>query len=63
MGRVFDCKLKGCEFKLSPHTGDCFDIEAIFFTLISDETLKAAGPFFLVCMPGEIKDPTQGVNV
>ena len=30
---------------------------------ISDETLKAVGPFYLVSMPGEVKDPTQGVNV
>ena len=30
---------------------------------LSDETLKAVGPFCLVSMPGEVKDPTQGVNV
>ena len=30
---------------------------------LSEETLKAGGPFYLVSMPGEIKDPTQGVNV
>ena len=29
---------------------------------LSEETLKAGGPFYLVCMPGEVKDPTQGVN-
>ena len=28
---------------------------------LSDETLKAVGPFYLVSMPGEVKDPTQGV--
>ena len=28
----------------------------------SEETLKAVGPFYLVSMPGEVKDPTQGVN-
>ena len=27
------------------------------------ETLKAVGPFYLVSMPGEVKDPKQGVNV
>ena len=27
------------------------------------ETLKAGGPFYLVSMPGEVKYPTQGVNV
>ena len=30
---------------------------------LSEETLKAGGPFSLVSMPGEEKDPTQGVNV
>ena len=28
-----------------------------------EETLKAGGPFYLVSMPGEVKVPTQGVNV
>ena len=30
---------------------------------LSKQTLKAGGPFYLVSMPGEVKDPTQGVNV
>ena len=30
---------------------------------LSEETLKAGDPFYLVYMPGEVKDPTQGVNV
>ena len=30
---------------------------------LSEETLKAGGPFYLVSMPGEVKDPTQGINV
>ena len=25
---------------------------------LSDETVKAVGPFYLVSMPGEVKDPT-----
>ena len=33
------------------------------FACLSEETLKVSGPFYLVSMPGEIKDPTQGVNV
>ena len=33
------------------------------FVCLSEETLKAGGPFYLVSMPGEVKDPTQGVNV
>ena len=27
---------------------------------LSEQTLKAGGPFYLVCMPGEAIDPTQG---
>ena len=30
---------------------------------LSEETLKADGPFYLVSMTGEVKDPRQGVNV
>ena len=30
---------------------------------LSEETLKAGGPFYLVSIPGKVKDPTQGVNV
>ena len=30
---------------------------------LSEDTLKAVGLFFLVSMPGEVKDPTQGVTV
>ena len=30
---------------------------------LSEETLKAVGPFYLVSVSGEVKDPTQGVNV
>ena len=30
---------------------------------LSEKTLNAGGPFYLVSMPGEVKDPTQGVNV
>ena len=26
---------------------------------LSEETLKSGGPFYLVSMPGEVKDPTQ----
>ena len=27
------------------------------------QTLNAGGLFYLVCLPREVKDPTQGVNV
>ena len=33
------------------------------YLCLLEETLKASGPFCLVSMPGEVKDPTQGVNV
>ena len=40
-----------------------FGTSAIPFTLLcqclSDETVKAVGPFYLVSMPGEVKDPTS----
>ena len=32
------------------------------FARVFRETLKAVGPFYLVSVPGEVKDPTQGVN-
>ena len=41
-----------------------FEAWAISFTplclCLSEETLKAVGPFYLVSMTGEVKDPTQG---
>ena len=40
-----------------------FETLAIPFTplcqCLSEETLKAVGPFYLVSMPGEVKDPTN----
>ena len=27
---------------------------------LSEETVRAVGPFYLVSMPGEVKDPMQG---
>ena len=33
------------------------------FACFLEELSKAGGPFYLVSMPGEVKDPTQGVNV
>ena len=34
-----------------------------FFLCFSEETLKTAGPIYLVSMAGEETDPTQGVHV
>ena len=33
------------------------------YMCLSDDTLKVVGPFYLVSMPGEVKDSTQGVDV
>ena len=61
-GRAPDCLLVQSHLPLlkliqfhSPHICLC----------LSEETLKAGGPFkfYLVSMPGEVKDPAQGVNV
>ena len=51
--RIIMCK------NLALYIRDC---ESLF---LSDETLKAVGPFYMVYMPGEVKDPTQpqGVKV
>ena len=38
-------------------------VHPTFACIFSEETLKAGGPFYLVSMPGEVKDHTQGVNV
>ena len=63
-GRAPDCQSRGggsippaaisklSQFR-SPHICLC----------LSEETLKAGGPLDLASMPGEVKDPTQGVNV
>ena len=49
--RIIRCK------NLALYIRDCESL------CLSDETLKAVGPFYLVSMPGEVKYPTQGVNV
>ena len=50
-GMVLECK------NLALNIRDCLSL------YLSEETLKAAGPFYLVSVTGEVKDPTQGVNV
>ena len=63
-GRASDFSVEGTGV---PTTCCRFKTWANLFTplcsCLSEETLKAVGPFYLVSMPGEIKDPTQGVNV
>ena len=34
-----------------------------YFVCVFRKTLKVVGPFYLVYVPGDEKDPTQGVNV
>ena len=33
-------------------------LEIVYLCVLSDETVKAIGPFYRVSMPGEVKDPT-----
>ncbi len=33
-------------------------LEIVNLLCLSDETLKAVGPFYMASMPGEVKDPT-----
>ena len=49
--RIIRCK------NLALYIRDCESL------CLSEETLKTVGPFSLVSMPGEVKYPTQGVNV
>ena len=35
------------------------NIRDCLYLCLSEETLKAVGPFYLVSMPGEVKDPTS----
>ena len=46
--RIIRCKI------LTLYIRDCESL------CLSDETLKAVGPFYLVSMPGEVKYPTRG---
>ena len=35
------------------------EIVNLSVTCLSDETVKAVGPFYMVSMPGEVKDPIK----
>ena len=60
-GRAPDYQSRGRWFNL---TYRHFETRSPYICLCAlEETLKASGPFYLVSMPGEVKDPTQGVNV
>ena len=64
MGPCFSFLLsrRGARAPWAPPLNRPLDCESL---CLSDETLKAVGPFYLVSMPGDVKDPTQpqGVNV
>ena len=53
-GRASDFRSRGPGFKTTTH---------LLCLCLLEEKLKAIGPVYLVSMPGEAKDPTQGVNV
>ena len=60
--RALDWRPGGPGFE--SHSGQLrFGTLAIPFTplcqCLSEETLKAVGPFYLVSIPGEVKDPTM----
>ena len=61
--RAFDWRPGGPGFESRCGNLFRFGISAIPFTplcqCLSEETLKAVGPFYLVSMPGEVKDPTS----
>ena len=46
------CDIIRCK-NLALNIRDCLSL------CLSEETLKAIGPFYLVSMPGEVKDPTS----
>ena len=41
-------------------SGRTVERQTVTCLCLSEETLKAGGPFYLVSMPGEVKDPTRG---
>ena len=63
-GRAPDCQSRGRWFNPTYRRFETLAISSPHICLcLSEETLKAGGPFYLVSMPGEVKNPTQGVNV
>ena len=64
---MIECRTIGWVDGVFESTNCCFETWAIFFTplclCLSEETLKAVCTFYLVSMPGEVKDPRQWVNM
>ena len=62
--RALDCQSRGWLFEYTCCRFEAWEVSFIPLCLcLSDETLSAVDPFYLVSMPGEVKDPTQGVHV
>ena len=60
--RSLDCRLcgPGFESRCGNFASELWQFHLPrFASVFSDETLKAVDPFYLVSMPGEIKDPTS----
>ena len=51
------------QHNIGPATQLALNVTDCVALCLSDEELKAVGPFYLVSMPGEVKYPTQEVNV
>ena len=63
-GRAPDCQSRGRCFNPTYSRFENLAISSPHICLcLSEERLKSYGPFCLLSMPGEVKDPTQGVNV
>ena len=64
-GRAPDLSIEGTAVQshLLPFRNMAISFIAQCHRCLSEETLKAGGPFYLVSMPEEVKDPTQRVNV
>ena len=51
------------QHNIGPATHMAHNITDCLALCLSDEELNAVGPFYLVSMSGEVKYPTQEVNV
>ena len=54
------CRSRGWYFDSTSVISKLGQFYSPHFACLSEETLKTIGPFYLVSMPEEVKDPTQG---
>ena len=59
-GRVSGFQSKEPGFEITSTIWKLGQFHSPHYACHSEETVKAVGPFYLVSMPGEVKDPTQG---